>query len=155
MMKKTTLLLMVFLIALSLAACQGRPDLSVNDLPDNTEPGQGEGDGQSLPANAQRSIVYLEEAQILILESYPVQVKLSLGGELPTPCHQLQVEFADPDAEFNIYVDVYSLVDPEVMCAQVLESFAQSFTIPMQGKEDGQYRVYVNGELVGEFSYPG
>jgi len=108
-----------------------------------------------MPDNAQRGNVYIEDAQLLVMESYPVQVQLSLKGDLPTPCNQLQVDIAEPDAEHNIYVDVYSLVDPDKMCTQVLKPFEQSFPIPMQGKEDGQYQVYVNGELVGEFSYPG
>jgi hypothetical protein len=37
----------------------------------------------------------------------------------------------------------------------VIEPFEESVSIPMTGKPDGMYTVWVNGELVGEFSYPG
>ena len=46
-----------------------------------------------------RGEVFLDSAQLLIRESYPPQVTLTLAGSLPTPCHQLRVAVAAPDAQ--------------------------------------------------------
>jgi hypothetical protein len=91
-------------------------------------------------------------SSILILETYPVQAMLELAGYLPTPCHRLQVEVAEPDNENRIYVEVYSLTDPNMECIQVLKDFNESILL---GKfTTGSYTVWLNGENVGEFSLP-
>jgi hypothetical protein len=96
-----------------------------------------------------RDNVYLDEFNILILESYPVQFNLQLKGNLPTPCHQLRVSIADPDSKNRIYVDVYSVSDPNEICVQMLEPVDAS--IPLGSFPTGHYTVWVNGEQVGEF----
>jgi hypothetical protein len=93
-----------------------------------------------------------ESSQILLLETYPVQVMLELEGSLPTPCHRLQVDVAEPDNENRIYVEVYSLTDPSMECIQVLKDFTESVLL---GKfTTGSYTVWLNGENVGDFSLP-
>jgi hypothetical protein len=49
-------------------------------------------------------------------------------------------------------VEVYSLVDPDVACIQVLEPFQQG--INLGSLPQGSYTVYVNGEQVGEIDAP-
>ena len=70
----------------------------------------------TIPENAQRSEIYIAETQLLILESYPVQVQLHLKGELPTPCHIFQAEVTEPDENNEIHVQAYTLIDPASMC---------------------------------------
>ena len=89
------------------------------------------------------------------MESYPIQVMLSLSGDLPTPCHSFHADVSEPNQKNEIHVDVYSLVDPEIMCIQKIEPFVENVSIPMTGAADGTYTVWVNGKLVGEFNYPG
>lgn len=96
-----------------------------------------------------RSTTYLDSVQLLILESYPVQINLQLVGSLPTPCHQLRVAIDPPDKENRIYIDVYSLADPDKMCIQVLEPFATA--VSLGSFPTGHYQVYINNELIGEF----
>lgn len=122
-----------------------------------------DGDYTTLPADGSSNIflpqpgdaglsvggVYLDSAELLILESYPVQVNLYLSGNLPTPCHQLRVRVNDPDTENRIFVDVYSMSNPDTMCVQVLEPFDTTFSLGSFAP--GHYEVYVNGELIGEF----
>lgn len=96
-----------------------------------------------------RGEVFLNESQLLIRESFPPQIALNLSGDLPTPCHELRVTIQEPDAENKINVEVYSVVDPDQVCTQVLEPFQESMelgTFP-----SGHYTVWVNGEMVGEF----
>ena len=79
----------------------------------------------------------------------PAKVSLLIKGDLPTPCHILQLDMAAPDGENRIQIEVYSLVDPYNMCAQVLVPFEQ--VLVLGNFSAGKYSVWVNGEKVGEF----
>jgi len=93
--------------------------------------------------------VYLDLAQIHILESYPVQVVLTLQGNLPTPCDNLRVQVSPPDEQSRITIEVYSLTDSTKICAQMLKPFDAN--IPLGSFPPGHYSVWVNGEQIGEF----
>jgi len=80
---------------------------------------------------------------------------LHIVGNLPTPCHEFQFSVSQPDAKNRIYVAAWSESDPTAICAQVLQPFEENVSIPMAGVADGTYSVWLNGELVGEFNYPG
>lgn len=98
-----------------------------------------------------RGEAFVEEAGVLILESFPPQFQLNLVGDLPTPCHQLRVALAPPDDQHQILAEVYTVADPNLLCTQVLASF--SVTVPLTGYPVGPtYSVLVNGALVGEFT---
>jgi hypothetical protein len=92
---------------------------------------------------------FLEEASLLLLESFPVQVNLLISGNLPTPCHKLRVSIAQADTENRIAIEVYTLVDPNIICIQVLDPLQT--TIPLGSFPSGHYSVLVNGILAGEF----
>ncbi|MDD2922621.1 MAG: hypothetical protein PHQ36_10085 [Anaerolineales bacterium] len=99
--------------------------------------------------NLQRGGVYLDSTDLLVLESYPLQFTLTLRGNLPTPCNHLKVDVAPPDAQNKIIVDAYSLVDPNTMCAEVLQPFEEN--VPLGGFPTGHYFIWVNGKQVAEF----
>jgi hypothetical protein len=99
--------------------------------------------------------VYISGSELLVAESYPVQVRLHIVGDLPTPCHTFAAEVSGPDANSRIDVTAYSISDPLAICIQVLEPFNVNVAIPMTGAADGTYSVWLNGEFAGEFSYPG
>ncbi len=117
-------------------------------LPEN---GPDESVYSSRPGDDQlsRAAAYLNVSELTILESYPVQVNLYLNGRLPTPCHELRVAVDPPDKENRIYIDVYTLVDPAIMCIQVIKDF--DTTVSLGTFPAGHYSVYVNDELIGEF----
>lgn len=94
-----------------------------------------------------RGPVFLENVDILVMESYPPQYVLSLQGSLPTPCHELRVQAQPPDAEGNVRIEVYSVADPQKMCIQVLKPFAVQ--VPLISGT-GEYTFWVNGKKVGE-----
>ena len=96
-----------------------------------------------------RANVYINEASLIIRESFPPQVSLTLAGDLPTPCNQLRAEISPPDPQNKIRVDVYSVIDPNRICVQVLEPFEAS--IDLGTFLTGHYTVWVNGEMAGEF----
>lgn len=93
--------------------------------------------------------VFLDSSEILTLESYPLQFTLHLKGSLPTPCHKLRVVVQPPDAQNQILIEVYSVVDPDKICIQVLEPF--EISVPLGSYSTGKYTIYVNGEVIAEF----
>lgn len=97
--------------------------------------------------------IFISSAELLIMESFPVQVRLHVTGDLPTPCHSFHADVAAPDGENRIDVTAYSLYNPNLMCTQILQPFDESVSIPMNGQAAGTYAVYLNGELIGQFDY--
>lgn len=93
--------------------------------------------------------VILGSTDIILLESFPVQVHLKVKGDLPTPCHFLRAEVSQPDAENRIDVKLYTLTEQDVMCIQVIQPFED--TIPLGDYSSGSYQLFVNGDLVSEF----
>lgn len=136
----------------SSAATIVQPDLpSPQPTPVETQPmPTPEPDMPSVsPDSANRGNIYLNEISLLIRESYPVQVAVYLSGNLPTPCHHLVTEIQAPDDKNRIFVEVYTTVDPNLMCIQVLKPLEE--TVELGTFPTGHYTVWVNGEQIGEF----
>jgi hypothetical protein len=118
---------------------------------------QGSPTSESTVESPFGSAVYIDTAELLIMESYPVQVMLHVLGNLPTPCHSFhyQYQIGSASDRFRIDLTAWSEADPAVMCAQVLQPFDENISLPLAGAADGTYSVYLNGEFVAEFNYPG
>jgi hypothetical protein len=91
----------------------------------------------------------LEASEIVIMESFPVQVNVILRGSLPDPCHILRIVPPDPDRDNKIDLEVYSLVDPSQACITVIEPFEA--TVSLGSFSTGTYTILVNGVVLGEF----
>ena len=166
-MRKTIRSFSLMLLVISLSAC------STISTPDDLEPTPAPNDPVTgLPGQVEeptpdvvdpggkdlvRGNAYINSAELVIMESFPIQVMLSLTGELPTPCDNFAYKIADPDESNQIHVEVYSLGEADAICIQVLAPFEENISISSLNTplEDGSYTVWVNGELVGEFNYPG
>jgi hypothetical protein len=128
------------------------PDSPVTSPPEGetpAEPASGPFAPQPGDGNLTRGNVFIQEMDILIRESFPPQIALSLSGELPTPCHQLRVQVSEPDADNRIDVEAYTVVNPDLVCIQVVEPFVAN--IDLGTFPNGHYSVWVNEELAGEF----
>jgi hypothetical protein len=79
----------------------------------------------------------------------PPRVELNILGLLPRLCNELRVEVADPNDEFQIMVNVYSLVDSNIKCENVFQQFETSILLGVYSP--GRYTVLVNDEMVGDF----
>ena len=99
--------------------------------------------------NLTRGAVFIDHSELSLMESDPIQVRLTLQGSLPTPCNQLRVIASPPDEQNQIQVEVYSVSDPDKACVQVLEPFEAN--IGLGSFPAGHYSVWVNGEMVGDF----
>ena len=143
----------------TLIACSPRaeqPSSPVSTEPATTISSTNTVDPMEIPSLASpenpklvRGNIFIEESGLLIRESYPPQISLNISGNLPTPCHQFRADISKPDTENKINVDVYTVVNPNVMCIQVLKEFTES--IDLGTYPSGHYIVLVNGQSVGEF----
>lgn len=149
--------IMFFIAAFLITSCASAqeptisPDNAVTNPPDaaTEEPIHNPLEPQPDDIQFTRGSVFLEKADVVIRESFPPQVSLNISGNLPTPCHKLRVVIQPPDADNKIEAEVYSLIDPDVICTQVLSPFEES--IDLGTFPTGHYTVLVNGKLVGEF----
>jgi inhibitor of cysteine peptidase len=91
----------------------------------------------------QKGQAFVDSVDLLLLESYPVQVMASLHGSLPTPCHRLAWEVGEPGPGGRIELKVYSTFDPAQVCAQVLQPFEEN--IPVGSYTSGSYVLVIDG----------
>lgn len=102
--------------------------------------------------NMVRGNVFIDNIELVVLESFPVQAVLQVQGTLPTPCHHLRGIVNWSEGESRIEMELFSLADPQSICTQALEPFETD--INLGAFEEGEYTVWVNGEQVGEFTAP-
>jgi hypothetical protein len=133
--------LMVF-TALLAACAPAAVEPSTPGAPEAPNQGNGEVRGN----------VFIDRTELLTMESFPPQFLLVIEGNLPDPCHNLRLLVNEPDAENNIHVEAFSVVDPDAMCIQVLEPFQESLNLGSY--PDGEYTLYLNGEEIAQFSTP-
>jgi len=129
------------LLAVLLSACGVGADQPV----DSTTPPTPTTAPVEIPDDA--GPAFVETTDILLMESFPVQVALHVTGNLPTPCHQAVWEVEDDGT--TIAVRLASITEPDVLCAQVLEPF--DISIPLGEFESGARVVTLNGEEIGDF----
>jgi len=158
------MILMVFLLSACAPPASGEPTQTptpAQTADPNGIPGTSNEDEGSIPSpleplpneeNMVRGNVFIDNLEVLLLESFPIQAALQIQGSLPTPCHNLRADVNWSEGEPRIDVDLYSLAGPDAICVQVLEPFDTN--ISLGSFPEGEYTVWVNGEQVGEFTAP-
>jgi len=91
--------------------------------------------------------VSITSTDLLIMESYPIQVNLQVEGEKPTPCHE--IFWTVEDTGERIEITMISQVNSDQSCAQVIEPFMIS--VPLGSWAEESREVFLNGESVGSF----
>ena len=91
--------------------------------------------------------VQIESAELLQMESFPMQLMLHVEGWLPNPCSTPDWGIEDPGSG-EILVDLYAVANGSKVCIQVLAPFDMS--IPLGPQPAGGDRVVLNGEVVAE-----
>ncbi len=149
-MKQILLPLSASLLIVSLAGCALIPDLPPPATPTPSFPTN---DYSPQPGDEilQRDQVFLDlqNSQVMLRESMPVQASLDLEGSLSDPCHQLRIVGTRDDIKKEINLEVYSLFAPGNACITVIKPF--NVSIPLGEYSGGHYAVYVNGQLAAEF----
>jgi len=83
--------------------------------------------------------------EILILESFPVQVRVLAKGTLADACTTVH-EITEEREGDTFTVTITTIRPADMMCAQVLTAFEESIPLDVHGLEAGTYTVDVNGE---------
>ena len=85
------------------------PDTGVTSPPVNAMPTEEPRANPLSPKSGDEQLTrgeaFINEMGLLIRESYPPQIALSVSGDLPTPCHELRAVVAEPDQENKITIE--------------------------------------------------
>lgn len=99
----------------------------------------------AIPANkgAYEERVYVDSMQINLMESFPVQVSVTVDGNLPDGCTTIveSEAFMVDDSTFELHI--YTERPQGVMCTQALVPFTESVTLDVYGLPAGTYTVNV------------
>jgi len=102
-------------------------------------------------AVSEKSLAHVEEIEILILESFPVQIHVVAKGHFMNGCEQLdQIDTEKSDNTFNITMTTRFVGE---VCTEALVPFEEVIPLNMSGLKAGVYTVDVNG-IKGVFEYP-
>jgi len=85
----------------------------------------------------------VDEIDILILESFPVQINVIARGNLPDPCTEISEVLQEREGDsFFITIKTYRYPG---FCIQVLAPFEEIIPLDVYGLPAGTYTVDVNG----------
>ncbi len=90
----------------------------------------------------------VEEIDILIAESHPVQVFVVTKGYLPNPCTKLGPIIQQREGN-SFYVTIKTYSSQEI-CILLLAPFTETISLDVYGLPAGKYTVDVNG-ITGSF----
>lgn len=123
-----------------LAACNvGNRQTSSEEATPTSEPTAVSGSNQ--PERGQAKV---DSVEVLIMESFPVQVSVVARGELPDSCTRIDEIISQQSGDtFRVAITTYR--QPDQMCTQVIVPFEQSVALDVAGLPAGTYNVSVNG----------
>ena len=148
-MSRFKLLPLLFLL-FTLIACQSAGDETPTTVPPADEV------ATSIPADnvivpdeqAPEMVVGLamvDTIEIVILESFPVQVRATAIGNLPDGCTTLDTPPTITRVDQTFDVVLQTLRQADLMCTQALAPFSTTFDLDVLGLSAGTYTVQVNG----------
>ena len=129
MKKKLLIVPLILLMSLILSACQpGIPAEVETPSPSEDEYVYG-------------SEVMVESLDVFILESFPVQVQVSVVGYLPDGCVELiDISVERDEMDFVLSLNTRRLTG-DVACTEALVPFEEMVRLDVEGLEAGDYRV--------------
>jgi inhibitor of cysteine peptidase len=96
-----------------------------------------------------RELASVDDIDIVILESFPVQVNVIARGNLPDAC--TRIDNVTVNREGNTFmVTITTLRPARAVCAQVIMPFEEVVSLDVIGLEAGTYTINVNG-VTGTF----
>ena len=137
MKKKMLIVPLILLMSLILSACQ-------QGIPGDVEE----------PSFGNDTYVYGQEAMVesldvLLLESFPVQVRVSVVGYFPDGCVELvDISVERDDMDFILSINTRRLTG-DVACTEALVPFEEVVNLEVEGLEAGDYRVIAKEQEAG------
>lgn len=103
------------------------------------------GNGTPTPG-VTRGTAEVEEVELLLMESFPIQVAAVARGHLRDGCTEINQVNSTFDAESNTFsVEITTVRDSEAVCTQALVPFEERIELDVRGLPAGTYTVDVNG----------
>lgn len=93
----------------------------------------------------------VEEVSILLMESFPLQVRVVAKGYLADSCTTID-KLTVNDVEAGFRVEIITARPAQELCAQITQPFEQSIPLDVYGLPAGDYTVEVNG-VEAEFTF--
>jgi hypothetical protein len=129
---------MLATVALALVACGVAPE--AQSAPTLT-PGAAD-DGQS--GGVTQGVARVDAIEVLILESFPVQVQVVARGNLRNGCVTIaSVDLVREGQTFRVTIGTEWPTD--VACTEALVPYEETISLPVSGLTAGTYAVDVNG----------
>ena len=132
--------LVLTLSVIVLAACQPNPVIE----PDPDSP-VSSNDPVSKPVSDDleglQQNVYVDDFQILIMESFPVKVRVNVVGNLPDGCTSIAGSKAEMIDESTFELSIYTERPEDMMCTMALVPFEESISLEVEGLPAGIYTV--------------
>jgi inhibitor of cysteine peptidase len=92
----------------------------------------------------------VEDAEVQILESFPVQVHLSVSGYLPDGCTEIdEGNITQERDDFNYTVNIGTKRPADAICTQAIVPYEINVPLDVYGIDKGNYTVDVNGVRAG------
>ena len=88
-------------------------------------------------------VANVESVEILILESFPVQINLIIQGNLPNGCAEIDRTVVEQEGN-NFDVAVTTVQEAGQVCTEALVPFEEIVPLDVLGLEAGTYTVTVN-----------
>ncbi|MEZ4643216.1 MAG: hypothetical protein R3E31_10870 [Chloroflexota bacterium] len=153
----TILFLLVFVLMSACTATTGnepsanelldtKPDMPLADtaVPSTLTPGTNEDTAVAAESDTTTNLAAIQGMQIMLLESFPVQVNVAIFGMLPDGCTSLGA--IDIEQNGNTFdITVHTVRPKGMMCTQVVSEFEESISLDVVGLKAGTYTVNVNG----------
>jgi inhibitor of cysteine peptidase len=91
--------------------------------------------------------VFVNDVELMIMESFPVQVRAVIQGDLADGCTSIQDIETQRDVEDRRFtVRIETTRDDDAICTQALVPFEESIDLDVKGLPAGTYTVDVHGE---------
>jgi inhibitor of cysteine peptidase len=109
-----------------------------SDEPDSPDKGNNN-TGKLIYGNAT-----VEGIEIIVLESFPVQIKVNARGYLPDGCTKID-EITKEKKDSTFFVKIKTVRPDDIFCTEAIVPFQEVISLDVYGRKAGKYNVDVNG----------
>jgi inhibitor of cysteine peptidase len=142
-MKILAVFLLICAVALSGCVEEGQNNTDTEPANNTSEDQNTSGEGYVY------GTANVDSVQIMILESFPVQIQVVAEGYLPDGC--TEIDKITTEREENTFnVNITTKRPKDAICTQAIVPFNETIPLEAQGLKAGNYTVNVNG-ITGSF----
>jgi len=141
------IMMLLILVGLLSAACNGTPaDQTATPVGSEVS---GDSSG-TVTSEYISGLADVENVDLLVMESFPVQVSVVVSGRFPDGCTKISNSEQESLDQDKIGLNIYTVRPADIECDQQPIPFEQNFPLDVIGLPAGTYTVVVNG-VTGTF----